>query len=561
MDGAPQAGYSVLNMRPFRVRAVLFDFDGTLTKPGALDLPSLGRTLGCPADQPLLEWIASRPDPGERTRLQRLLEAHEQAGAARSVPNPRAEEIVHRLRDLGLSLGILTRNGRAAVERALENFESLRPQDFDIIVTRDTPLAPKPAPDGILHAASALRVPPEQIMLVGDYVLDLSAARSAGALAVLLLNEGVPPPWAKEADYVIASLDELPSLAVQGLPLPAGKLPQALLAEFLASLPHADPSLVVPPAVGEDVACVDITGGPTTLPDSPELLALKSDPITFASSEIPTYAVRVNVNDLVTSGALPRWFLATVLLPLGTTPSEAQALLLDLARATACEGLTLCGGHCEITDAVGRPVVVGSSVGVLRRTDLKDKRAIRPGDRVVLTKRVAVEGTALLAREAAAALRARGLGEAELSSAAGFLEHLGVAPEARCAMEIPGVRAMHDVTEGGLATALSELAVACGRGLVVDLDCIPYYPETLQICRLLSLDPLGLIGSGSLLIACSEADTPHLLAALAASGIEATEIAYVCDALPAVTAVRSGAPAEWPSFAVDEAARVLQTLS
>ena len=130
-------------------------------------------------------------------------------------------------------------------------------------------------------------------------------------------------------------------------------------------------------------------------------------------------------------------------------------------------------------------------------------------------------------------------------------------PEARLAAGFAGVRAMHDVTEGGLATALVELSVACGREIAVDRSAVPVFAETARLCALLGADPLGLIGSGSLLICCDPDESGALLEALRAAGIEATEIGALGRPGAGVTARADGRPAAWPAFAVDEAARLL----
>ena len=114
--------------------------------------------------------------------------------------------------------------------------------------------------------------------------------------------------------------------------------------------------------------------------------------------------------------------------------------------------------------------------------------------------------------------------EAELRACARLLEHVSVVPEARIAIGFAGVRALHDVTEGGLATALRELAAATGRGVVVRREQIPVLPETRRLCDLLGADPLGLIGSGSLLVCCRPEESAALLAALRAAGIAAAVI-------------------------------------
>ena len=73
--------------------------------------------------------------------------------------------------------------------------------------------------------------------------------------------------------------------------------------------------------------------------------------------------------------------------------------MVELQQAASQFGVSLCGGHTEITDAVNRPVVVGQLAGTVSRSRFIDKRKMRAGDRILLTKGVAVEGTALIARE------------------------------------------------------------------------------------------------------------------------------------------------------------------
>ena len=138
-------------------------------------------------------------------------------------------------------------------------------------------------------------------------------------------------------------------------PLPAGKLPNELLGRYLEMLDCADPSVLLGPRVGEDVAAVSLAGEDT--------LVLKSDPITFATDAIGYYSMVVNANDLATCGARPRWMLATLLFPPGTLPRRIRQVMVELQQAASQFGVSLCGGHTEITDAVTRPVVVGAVGG------------------------------------------------------------------------------------------------------------------------------------------------------------------------------------------------------
>jgi hydrogenase maturation factor len=222
----------------------------------------------------------------------------------------------------------------------------------------------------------------------------------------------------------------------------------------------------------------------------------------------------------------------------------------------ASYGISLCGGHTEITDAVSRPLVVGTMAGTAPAGRLLDKSKMRPGDRVLLTKGVAVEGTGLIAREFGAQLAEKGLTATEIERAAAFLENIGIIEEARICQGRPGVSALHDVTEGGLATAVSELGTAGGYRLRINMEMIPIYPETRRMCEAMGVDPLGLIGSGSLLITCDEAGTAALVDALKAGGIPVAEIGVVLGPGEGVEARQDGILVQWPFFDRDEVSRL-----
>jgi HAD superfamily hydrolase (TIGR01509 family) len=567
--------------RPYRLEAVLFDFDGTLTMPDGLDFLAIKGEVGCPPDRYVLEFIQELPSGERRDQALAALERFEIEGAARARPNAGAEAAVRTLRRHGLKVGVITRNGRPAIDRALANFDHLSAADFDVIVTRDDPYPPKPAPDGVLGAAERMGVDPARVLVVGDFILDPLAGRAAGAVTAFLTNGepaggGVPAEAARPdgsatdspapdveadlpavsgcpdesaCDFVIDSLGELEDVLRLGLPLAQGKLPADLLAGFLSDLAVADPSVLVGAAPGEDVSALDVAGD--------EVLVVHGDPITLTSADLGCYAVTVNANDIATSGAEPRWLLTTVLLPAGSSAAEALHLLGDIAAACRDQGIVPVGGHTEITAAVTQPLVSGTMLGVLRRADLRDKRGAREGDRIVLTKALAVEGTAVLATELGRRLLELGMDEKELARCRAFAERLSVVPEARLAAGFAGVRAMHDVTEGGLATALVELGVACGREIAVDSAAVPVYTETARLCALLGADPLGLIGSGSLLICCDPGESEALRDALGDAGVAATDIGEVGRPGAGVTARVNGRPVPWPTFPVDEAARVL----
>ncbi len=115
---------------------------------------------------------------------------------------------------------------------------------------------------------------------------------------------------------------------------------------------------------------------------------------------------------------------------------------------------------------------------------------------------------------------------------------------------------MHDVTEGGLATALDELSIAGGHRIRIDMDKVPVFPQTKKICRLLNIDPLGLIGSGSLLICCAKESYEDLLVQIQKADIDVTCIGKVMEKGQGIEAFNNNIPANWPCFEVDEINRL-----
>ena len=295
-------------------------------------------------------------------------------------------------------------------------------------------------------------------------------------------------------------------------PLPVGKLPADLLRPLLAQAPIDDPRVLLGPQIGLDCAVLDF---------GDRLLILKSDPITFATAEIGWYLVQVNANDIATTGATPRWLLVTTLLPEGqTTPALAQDIAAGVYAACRDLGISVIGGHTEITHGLDRPILAGTLIGEVARERLITPRGLRPGDRLLLTKGVPIEATALLAREFPGRLAAH-LSPAELAQAQAYLTDpgLSVLRDAQIATAAGTVTAMHDPTEGGLLGALWELAEAGDKTLLVDPTAVPVPPLSARICAAFDLDPLATIASGALLLAASPAAVPAIRAALQEAGI------------------------------------------
>lgn len=309
--------------------------------------------------------------------------------------------------------------------------------------------------------------------------------------------------------------------------LPLGKLPLNLLNQILYSTEIQDKRVILGPGVGIDCAVVDI---------GERYMVFKSDPITFATDEIGWYSVQVNANDLATTGATPRWFLTTLLLPQGkTTPEDVLRIDQQLRDACASLGITIIGGHTEVTHSLDRPLLIGTLIGEVEKDQLVTPRGSQPGDRILLTKGVPIEATSILAREFAHRLQSI-LSPEELRLAANFLTNpgIGITRDARLALQAGKVTGMHDPTEGGLAAALCEMAEASGRTLRVNRRAIYTPPVSQKICAFFGLNPMSTIASGALVMTVAAQDAEVICRTLRTAGIRCDEIGWVEEGNPTV---------------------------
>ena len=334
--------------------------------------------------------------------------------------------------------------------------------------------------------------------------------------------------------------------------LPVGKLPAVILQSLLRTCaPPASSGVVIGPRYGEDAAVIDIGA---------KYLVAKTDPITFTEERIGWYAVNINANDIATLGARPRWFLATLLLPEGrTTPGLARQVFLDILHTCRALGIALCGGHTEITAGLQRPIIVGQMLGEAKKNELIRKEGQQPGDLIILTRGVAIEGTAILARARGAELQKK-VGRAMVNRAKRWLLDPGISvvQDARLAVRAGDIHAMHDPTEGGLLSGLAEIAQAGRVGLQVWKERIPALPETVAFSRALRFDPLALIASGALLVVAAPSSVPRLLLAYARKGIPATVIGEIRPRQEGILIVANGRATPLRVPKRDEIARLLE---
>lgn len=375
-------------------------------------------------------------------------------------------------------------------------------------------------------------------------------ALARGELAELAPRGGVPGgslsvqvsrPVPNPSTRIQQSQDTLTT--VSGRVLPAGKIPAELLGELLAQGPTLPSEVLLGPEPGEDACAVQIGDG---------ILVVAADPITLTGSGVGAHAVQVNANDVAVTGVRPRWFLATALLPVGTTDEQVRELFAETRVALHRAGVSLVGGHTEVTAAVRQPVVSGVMLGYRPDGRFVRTGGVRPGDVLVQVGAAPVEGACVLATECPE--RLVDLDPALCAAALGALERPGISVVAQAlrAAEL-GATALHDPTEGGLASGLIELADASGVSLEVRAADVAWFEPGVAICRALGADPLGSLASGTLLAAFPADRVQAAAAELDAPGRPARVIGVAVDG--------RGVSLDGTSLALparDEVARVLE---
>ena len=297
--------------------------------------------------------------------------------------------------------------------------------------------------------------------------------------------------------------------------LETGKLHPALLRKIVLSRLGTDDSRVLlGPHIGEDASLIDF---------GQKTLVVHSDPITGAVENLGWLAVNVCANDIATRGVRPLWLLIVILLPESTTAAQLKSLTIQIDEAAKKLRVAVVGGHSEITQSVKQPVVITTAIGEARKGKFLKTSGAKAGDQIIVTKGVAIEGTAILASELTKQLKGK-IKKEVLEGAKQFIRKTSVVEDALTAVEAGEVHAMHDATEGGVAGGLQEIVWASNIGLVAYEKKILISKETEAICKALNIDPLRTISSGALIISARPKSATRIVKALEEKGIKASII-------------------------------------
>lgn len=273
-----------------------------------------------------------------------------------------------------------------------------------------------------------------------------------------------------------------------------GKLDGNKLKEnILTQIDHFRPEVLVPAGLGEDSTVIDL---------GDYLLVVSSDPITGAEKNAGELAVNVACNDIAAAGAEPFGIQVVLLLPSSLTEKKASLLMQEIVKTAKKIEVEVLGGHTEITDLVQKPIISITSLGKAEADELSSSSAAEAGDILYVSKGMGIEGSYILANDYQEHLIKKGVSAESISEAASYLKFLSVLPESRLARK-NGVKAMHDVTEGGVYGAISEMAAASGLGYIIEKDNFKTTKAISEISKKLKLDPAALISSGSMLMSAA----------------------------------------------------------
>ncbi len=297
--------------------------------------------------------------------------------------------------------------------------------------------------------------------------------------------------------------------------LPSGKLPPEILESRVLRYVGARRSeVLIGPGVGEDAAVIDWPRG--------KFLVASSDPIVGASRGAGRLLVHVNANDVAAKGGDPAYLLVTLILPRTWTDCHAEVLMEEIDEACRELGVAVVGGHTEFSERYRDPVLCGTLLGPAER--VLAARDIRPGDVLLVTKHVGIEGMTILAADRPDLLMPI-LGEEGVQEVSRWSSLVSVVPEAKILR--PWSRFMHDPTEGGFLGGMDEVCRLAGLGVRLDMGRIPLHPATRAASRALAFDPLRLISSGVLLAVVPPEHAEEALGALEKASIPAAAVGTV----------------------------------
>ena len=229
-------------------------------------------------------------------------------------------------------------------------------------------------------------------------------------------------------------------------------------------------------------------------------------PVEFPGADIGRVAVCGTVNDLAVKGARPAALSAGFILEEGFPVRLLERICASMRRAAAEAGVSIVTGDTKVVEKghADGIFINTSGVGLIPAACRLSSARVRPGDLVIVSGNLADHGVAVMN-----ARNKLGLEGGVKSDAAPLNGLIAAALKAA-----PGIRAIRDITRGGLATVLNEVSGACGFGVEVEEDAVPVSAAVKNACALLGLDPLYVANEGKIVLFVPRLQADRALCAL-----------------------------------------------
>ncbi|GAB6135001.1 AIR synthase family protein [Thermococcus prieurii] len=295
--------------------------------------------------------------------------------------------------------------------------------------------------------------------------------------------------------------------------LPPGKLRNDVLREVIfPNLGVEDAKVIYGPREGFDSAVLEY--------DDENYLVIATDPTLGVPAEaFGFFTYHFASSDVAVFGARPRWLVVDFLLPPGTRKEFLRKAMEDLKGECERYKTAVIGGHTGVYPPISEPTATTTAMGLVRKGELKLPIA-RPGDRIIVTNKVALEFAVSSAYFRAEGLR-KVLTSGEIEELRSLYRLETVLPDALIAK--PFVRGMHDATEGGL-TALHEIADNSGVGFRVYGERLELNPLVRKVLDFYRLEPWSVSSTGTLIAITPPENADSLIAELNRNGIRAFKL-------------------------------------
>ena len=201
------------------------------------------------------------------------------------------------------------------------------------------------------------------------------------------------------------------------------------------------------------------------------------NPLFFPGGDIGQLAVYGTVNDLCMAGATPRYLTLSFIIEEGLPLIDFEKILLSIATAARECDVSIVTGDTKVVERGNCDKLFINTAGVGKKSEHSiHPRQIQSGDSIILNGDLGRHGVAIMA--------ARDQVECEVKSDIASL----LPATASLLRSCKTIKCMRDLTRGGLASALNELAEYCQMGISIDQEKIPKHPEVESYCEILGLD-------------------------------------------------------------------------